>query len=254
MKLNKIIFIIILMVLTMFLISTKVHAAESGTINLSLDSASSYTRGGTVIINVDLSVSGFDGVIEFLADVKYDSNVLKYTGINVTENWSVSSKKDVVYIENENMQDSSGRLCQLKFEVLSESPSTTVELANIDASGVSGKIHYLLSNVNTPSITFKTEKGNTLDTPDVPSTSDTPNTSDAPDTPNSQENVQDTKDTPSITDVPNNNKNEHNTSIKGKLPQTGDINLTIIGVVLATLGILIAVLIKYLKFKKENKI
>ena len=250
MKLKKVLATLMVALLLLLSICTNVYAeGETATVTLSEDSSSVFKVGQTVKINVDISVSGFDGVFEFLADLRYDKDVLKYTGLTTADGWRVN--REDVYIERADQVDTKGRLCTLNFEVL-KAEETTIKLLHTDASGNSGAVLYLSKNVNEPSITLKPVQEPVKDPTDDPTKDPVKDPTDDP----TKEPVQDPADDPTKDPVqePTEEPTTKTTTKKpdtapSKIPQTGyfDLEIVLIGVMLIVTGV---ILVKYVKYKE----
>lgn len=158
---TKNLFVIIINLLITFLLITNVYAEEnqSATVNLTRSSKEPIKVGEEIIIDVDITVNGFEGIAEFLANVTYDKEVLEYKEVLLQNDWNLINSNGKVYIEQKDVKDSKGKICSLKFVLLKEAKNTTIKLENIDAAGLSGSINSLDGNVNEPAILLDIERG-----------------------------------------------------------------------------------------------
>lgn len=150
--------LVICIILTSF---SGVYANSDASGELTLKQTSSIAQGTykpeeEITISVSISVKGVDGINMFLADIEYDKNLLQYEGVILNSEWSLIADDDQIFIERNDLEDSAGTICKIKFKVINEFNETTIGLKHIDASSINSVgLHYLYENINSPSITIK---------------------------------------------------------------------------------------------------
>ncbi len=286
MRINKKLCIIMLLVVSIILsFCINVYAEdEKGTVTLKDLGSGTYKVGDEIKISVSLDVTGFDGVIEFLAKVEYDKNVLEYVEVLPGNGWRVIDANDQIYVERPNMDDSKGVVGTLVFKVKAAANTTTIKVADIDSSGNSGSILWVMENVSDASITIgpllpadaetqensnnnqqtpgtTTPDNNNTQTPATDSGTTTPDNNNAQtqqpsDNQQAQNNNQNNnKNTQGNNTNATNKTNNTNTTKKDittsntKIPKTGYVN---IGIGLVAIGV-IAVVILFIRYKKMEK-
>lgn len=88
MRIRKICFMLMLLLLTMGLLSNAVYADTTFHLSLKID-GTTYQKGDTVSVKIDLSnVSDSSGICGYQGKLVYDSNVLTFNNIT-SDNWEV---------------------------------------------------------------------------------------------------------------------------------------------------------------------
>ena len=260
MKIKKIVLVLILYLLVMLLTINNIYASQgnSAIVKLNRNNTSPIKVGDEIAIDVDISVTGFQGIIEFLADVEYDKEVLEYTDVVLQEDWNLISSNEKVYIEQRDMKDSQGKICSLKFKVLKETKDTTIKLNGIDAAGVSGSVYWLDGNVDIPSITLNFANGSFTNqsSKEQSSSNESNNQINNQSNRNSQSNKTDETKAYNENKNLNNNirKETSNASTESKSNNTKKIYF-VVGIVLTTAIIIAIGVILFIKCKtpKEEK-
>lgn len=262
MKIKNLLIALILSITMLFTFISNMYAAqnEDAKVNLKVNNSSTIKKGDEIIVDVEISITGFDGIVEFLADVVYDKDVLEYKDVIVQDGWSLNSSDGKVYIEKADMKEAQGKICSLKFIAKKQSKDTTITLENIDASGIEKSVYWADETVNTPALTINMETGEANQTSNSGTYSQLGNTNTQNNSNNKEDNNQQSTNNKQDNNQNKNSKNETNkkqNDTKTQKTNNSERTFAIIGAIIIV-AILIAIgvilVIRYLKpVEKKNK-
>ena len=156
MKTNKIYLIFTILLVALVTLSNVVNASTS--FNLKLNSTkTSYSKGDTVTVNIDLSnVTDQSGIAGYQAKLSYDSNVLTLDSFT-SNDWEVMQNEGAIVANTKDaLGTSSGTTAIAKFKVNENTTesSTTIKMTSI--KGTSGDLETLEGTSSELKITIKT--------------------------------------------------------------------------------------------------
>ena len=117
MKMKKFYLTLITLLISLVLLSSTVNASSAFNLNLN-SSATSYSKGDTVSVTVNLSnVSDTSGIVGYQANLIYDSNVLTLNNVT-SNNWEVMENEGAIVVNTKDaLGDTSGTTITANFTI-----------------------------------------------------------------------------------------------------------------------------------------